>query len=47
MQERRLLFPTLFGQHPYPPNALLIVDPLVKEDFLIEVEAVVAADRPS
>jgi enamine deaminase RidA (YjgF/YER057c/UK114 family) len=39
---RKELFPKLFGKEPYPPNTLLIVDRLVKEDFLIEVEAVVA-----
>src|SRR5437763_13341352 len=31
MQERRLLFPTLFGNEPYPPNTMLIIDRLVKE----------------
>ena len=42
MEQRRALFPTLFGQQPYPPNTLLIVDRLVKEEFLVEVEAVAA-----
>lgn len=46
MQERRALFPQLFGAGPYPPNTLLIVDRLVREDFLIEVEAIAAVDRP-
>lgn len=45
MQERKALFPTLFGSEPYPPNTLLIIDRLVKEDFLIEVEAVAAVER--
>jgi len=45
MQERRALFPKLFGAEPYPPNTLLIVDRLVKEEFLIEVEAIAAVDR--
>jgi enamine deaminase RidA (YjgF/YER057c/UK114 family) len=36
---RKALFPKLFGSEVYPPNTLLIVDRLVKEDFLIEVEA--------
>jgi enamine deaminase RidA (YjgF/YER057c/UK114 family) len=45
MSERQTLFPTLFGAMPYPPNTLLIVDRLVKEEFLIEVEAVAAVDR--
>lgn len=42
MAARAALFPRLFGGPPYPPNTLLIVDRLVKEDFLIEVEAVAA-----
>src|SRR5687768_6420231 len=33
---RKELFPKLFRAEPYPPNTLLIVDRLVKEDFLIE-----------
>jgi enamine deaminase RidA (YjgF/YER057c/UK114 family) len=47
MQERRALFPQLFGAEPYPPNTLLIVDRLVKEEFLIEVEAIAAVERPA
>ena len=35
-------FPKLFGGGAYPPNTLLIVDRLVKEEFLIEVSAVAA-----
>jgi len=42
MAARKAAFPKLFGEQPYPPNTLLIVDRLVKEEFLIEVEAVVA-----
>lgn len=45
MVQRRALFPTLFGSEPYPPNTLVIIDRLVKEEFLIEVEAVAAVDR--
>ncbi len=45
MDERRALFPQLFGAEPYPPNTLLIVDRLVKEEFLIEVEAIAAVER--
>jgi acetyl-CoA synthetase len=37
---RRALFPTLFAGDLYPPNTLLVVDRMVKEPFLIEVEAV-------
>ena len=45
MTERKALFPDLFGNQPYPPNTLLVIDRLVKEDFLIEVEAVAAIER--
>jgi enamine deaminase RidA (YjgF/YER057c/UK114 family) len=33
-------FPRLFPGGAYPPNTLLIIDRLVREDFLIEVSAV-------
>jgi len=39
MALRASLFPKLFGGHQFPPNTLLVVNRLVKEDFLIEVEA--------
>jgi enamine deaminase RidA (YjgF/YER057c/UK114 family) len=45
MTLRRELFPKLFGNDNYPPNTLVVVDRLVKEDFLIEVEAIAAVDR--
>jgi len=35
-------FPKFFGDRPYPPNTLLIVDRLVKEDFLVEVQTIAA-----
>jgi enamine deaminase RidA (YjgF/YER057c/UK114 family) len=41
MRLRAALFPTLFTAPVYPPNTLLVVDRLVKEEFLIEIEAVV------
>ncbi len=40
MRLRAALFPKLFKGTLYPPNTLLMVDRLVKEDFLIEVEAI-------
>ena len=40
MESRASLFPTIFKGPLYPPNTLLMVDRLVKEPFLIEVEAV-------
>lgn len=41
MALRKEMFPKLFSTSTFPPNTLLMVDRLVKEDFLIEVEAVV------
>lgn len=41
---RSELFPQLFSATDFPPNTLLIIDRLVKEDFLIEVEAVAYID---
>jgi enamine deaminase RidA (YjgF/YER057c/UK114 family) len=41
MAERAALFPKLFRGTQYPPNTLVMIDRLVKEEFLIEVEAVV------
>jgi len=40
MRARASLFPSLFATPVYPPNTLLIVDRLVKEAFLLEVEAI-------
>lgn len=41
MEVRKEVFPSLFKGPLYPPNTLLIVDRLVREEFLVEVEAVV------
>jgi enamine deaminase RidA (YjgF/YER057c/UK114 family) len=35
-------FPKLFEGGAYPPNTLLMIDRLVKEEFLIEVSAIAA-----
>ena len=35
-------FPRLFAGGAYPPNTLLIIDRLVREEFLIEISAVAA-----
>jgi enamine deaminase RidA (YjgF/YER057c/UK114 family) len=43
MTLRAELFPKIFKGPLYPPNTLLVVDRLVKEDFLLEVEAIVHA----
>jgi enamine deaminase RidA (YjgF/YER057c/UK114 family) len=40
---RRELYARLYPRGQYPPNTLLIVDRLVGEDFLIEIEAIAAA----
>lgn len=36
------LFPTLFPDKDYPPNTLLVIDGLVREEFLVEIKAVAA-----
>lgn len=35
-------FPRLFPDRRWPPNTLVVVDRLVKEEFLVEVQAVAA-----
>lgn len=45
MRMRSVAFPKMFAGEVFPPNTLLVVDRLVKEDFLFEVEAVVAASE--
>ena len=42
MAYRKREFPKMFGSGPYPPNTLLIVSRLVREEFLIEVQTVAA-----
>ena len=41
-QYRTREFPRLFAGGAYPPNTLLIIDRLVREEFLLEVAAVAA-----
>ena len=43
MRARAALFPKLFPDGRHPPNTLLVVDRLVKEDFLLEVETIARA----
>ena len=43
MRLRAELFPKLFKGGKYPPNTICVIDRLVKEDFLLEVEAVARA----
>ena len=40
MSARAALFPKLFPDGKYPPNTLLVIDRLVKPEFLIEIEAI-------
>jgi enamine deaminase RidA (YjgF/YER057c/UK114 family) len=42
MQYRTREFPRLFAGGAYPPNTLLMIDRLVREEFLIEVSVVAA-----
>lgn len=42
MDYRLREFPRLFPSGVYPPNTLLMVDRLVKEDFIIEVQTIAA-----
>ncbi len=44
MELRAELFPKIFKGPLYPPNTLLVIDRLVKEDFLFELEAIVSLD---
>ena len=43
MALRTAYFPKLFSG-PYPPNTICVIDRLVKEEFLLEVEAVARGD---
>ena len=40
MTARAAVFPILFPGGKYPPNTLLVVNRLVKPEFLIEIEAI-------
>jgi enamine deaminase RidA (YjgF/YER057c/UK114 family) len=40
MRERAALFPKLFPGGKFPPNTLLVVERLVKPEFLLEVAAI-------
>jgi enamine deaminase RidA (YjgF/YER057c/UK114 family) len=42
MSFRSREFPRMFAGGQYPPNTLLIIDRLVREDFLIEVATIAA-----
>jgi enamine deaminase RidA (YjgF/YER057c/UK114 family) len=42
MQTRTEIFPNLYPDGDYPPNTLLVVNALVREEYLVEIKAVVA-----
>jgi enamine deaminase RidA (YjgF/YER057c/UK114 family) len=42
MEFRLREFPKMFPDGKYPPNTLLMVDRLVKEEFLVEVQTIAA-----
>ncbi len=42
MEYRLREFPKFFPNGAYPPNTLLMVDRLVKEEFLVEVQTIAA-----
>ena len=42
IEGRTEVFPTTFPDGDYPPNTLLVIDGLVREEFLVEVSAVAA-----
>ncbi len=39
---RNQVFPEIFPNGDFPPNTLLVVDGLVREEFLVEIKAVAA-----
>src|SRR5262249_19323195 len=40
MSARSALFPRLFPGGTYPPNTLLVIERLVRPEFLLEIEAI-------
>lgn len=44
MKLRAELFPKIFRTGKFPPNTICVIDRLVKEDFLLEVEAIARAE---
>jgi len=44
MRLRKELFPKIFKGTLYPPNTIMVIDRLVKEEFLLEVEAIAAVE---
>ena len=44
MEVRNKLFKKIYPKGDYPPNTLLVIDRLAREDFLLEIEAIAALD---
>ncbi len=42
MAARSEVFPSLYPNGDYPPNTLLVIEGLVREEFLVEIKAVAA-----
>ena len=42
IQTRTEVFPGIFPNSDYPPNTLLVIDGLVRPEFLVEIKAVAA-----
>lgn len=42
IEGRNQVFPDIFPNGGYPPNTLLVVDGLVREEFLVEIKATAA-----
>ena len=42
VQARTAVFSDIFPNGDYPPNTLLLIDGLVREEFLVEIKAVAA-----
>ncbi len=42
IEGRNQVFPDIFPNGDFPPNTLLVVDGLVREEFLVEIKAVAA-----
>jgi enamine deaminase RidA (YjgF/YER057c/UK114 family) len=47
MSARSALFPKLFPGGKYPPNTLLVIDRLVKPEFMLEIEAIARIPDPA
>jgi len=42
IEARTEVFPAMFPDGDYPPNTLLVIDSLVRDEFLVEIKAVAA-----